>query len=88
MEEALDEAGQDRRDHAEGKHVEGDSEKDEGGGGTPAFGGMGGDGGVFSSAKANQFGLGEQRVGCGATRGRIFLRVRHLGCSRKRGDLR
>jgi hypothetical protein len=46
---------------------------------------MGGDCGVFSCAKANQFGLGEQRVGCGATRGRIFLRVRHVGCGRKKG---
>ena len=78
MKEALDEAGQDRGDHTEGKHVEGDCEKDEGGGGAAAFGGIGGGGGVFSSAEANDFRLGEQRVGCGATLGRIFGRVRHV----------
>ena len=37
MEEALDEARQDRRDHAEGEHVERDGEEDEGCGCTTSF---------------------------------------------------
>ena len=60
MEEAFDEAGKDGGDHAEGEHVEGDGEEDKGGGGAAAFGGMGSEG----FAEADEFGLGEQWVGC------------------------
>src|SRR3981081_651973 len=37
VEKAFDETGQDGGDHAEGEHVEGDGEEDEGGGGAAAL---------------------------------------------------
>ena len=60
VEEAFDEAGKDGGDHAEGEHVEGDGEEDEGGGGAAAFGRMGGEGvrrGLTSSGSVSS-GLG------------------------------
>ena len=46
MEEALDEAGKDGGDHAEGEHVERDGEEDKGGGSAAAFGRMRSEGGA------------------------------------------
>jgi len=68
VEEAFDEAGEDGGDHAEGEHVEGDSEEDEGGGGAAAFRRMGGEG-FFDT---DEFGLGEERVGRCNWLGRIL----------------
>jgi hypothetical protein len=78
VEEAFDEAGKDGGDHAEGEHVEGDGEEDEGGGGAAAFGRFGRAGGVYSIARADEFGLGHQRVGWGDRLVRIFGRVWHV----------
>ena len=82
MEEAFDEAGKDGGDHAEGEHVEGDGEEDEGGGGAAAFGRMGGEGFV----EFDEFGLGEQRVRCFDLLGRVFGRVRHGGFAGRLSD--
>ena len=58
MEEAFDEARQDGGDHAEGEHVEGDGEEDEGGGGAAAFGRMGSE----SLVEFDELGLGHERI--------------------------
>ena len=87
MEKAFDEAREDGGDHAEGEHVEGDGEEDEGGGGAAAFGWMGDEGLV----EFDEFGLGEQRVRCFDLLGRVFGRVWHVcgGCAgRLRASLR
>ena len=78
MEEAFDEAREDGGDHAEGEHVEGYGEEDEGGGGAAALWRMG-RGGLF---KTDEFGLGEQRVGRGNRLRRVLCRIWHVcgGC--------
>ena len=59
VEEAFDETRQDGGDHAEGEHIECDSEEDKGRCGAAAFGRMRRKGGV----ELDEFGLGHQRVG-------------------------
>ena len=62
MEEAFDEAGKDGGDHAEGEHVEGDGEEDEGGGGTAAFWRMRREGGSGAMSSGSvRSGLGRWR---------------------------
>jgi hypothetical protein len=78
VEKAFDETREDGGDHAESEHVEGYGEEDESGSGAAAFGGMRCKGFVFSIAEANEFGLGEERVGRGNRRGRVLGRIRHV----------
>jgi hypothetical protein len=79
VEEAFDEAGEDGGDHAEGEHVEGDGEEDEGGGGAAALWRVGSEG-FFETY---EFGFGKERIGRGDRLGRVWRRIWHLGWWRR-----
>ena len=83
VEESFDEAGKDRRDHAEGEHVERHGEENKRGSGAPALGWMG----RLGFCHSDEFGFGEERVGRCSRLGRVLGRIGHVICGGYEGGL-